>query len=213
MKESRLRQFFRSKIGKIIPILLIALLIGTASSTVYQYYTGSATGTVQTPDLILRAGSDVSASCSTYPCATETISSTNDFATIGLSFFPSATNTPQPASYYSNLTTIQNHRTGGASHTIRSISAKLTGGAANLGGITVYYCTAMTEFNPDGSPVAANCPGSVSLTSSSNGWVSSSVFSSLLTNGLHSMGYIEVYLWGTTTASGTTTFQLGIQWF
>lgn len=212
-KADKFRQFFHSKTGKIIPILLIALLIGTASSTVYQYYTGSATLSVQTPDLILRAGTDSTASCTTYPCATVTISSTNDFATIALSFFPSATNTPQPASYYSNLTTIQNHRTGGATHTIRDIQAKISSGAANFGGMTIYYCSTQTEFNPDGTLVTpGNCPGSVSLTSSSSGWVSSSVFSASLANGLHSMGYIEVFTWGATTATGSTVVQLGIQW-
>jgi hypothetical protein len=213
-RTNDVKHFFNSKLGKLIPILLIALLIGTASSTVYQFYTGAATATVQTPDLILRAGTDSSGSCTTYPCATVTVASpTSDFATIGLSFFASNTNTPQPASYYSNLTTIQNHRTGGASHTIKLITAKITAGAANLGGITIYYCATQTEFNPDGTPASA-CSGSISLTSGSAGWVSSSAFSSTLTNGVHSMGYIEVYAWAVGTASQgvTCTFQLGIQW-
>lgn len=210
----KLRAFFHSKTGKIIPILLIALLIGTASSTVYQYYTAAATATVQTPDLVLRAGTDSTGTCTVYPCATVTVSSTNDFATIGLSFFPSVANTPQPASYYSNLTTIQNHRTGGATHTIKLIEAKVISGATNLGGINIYYCTTQTEFNPDGSVVTpANCITTpVSLTSSSSGWVSSGSLSLALANGIHSMGFIEVYAWAASAASGTVTFQLGIQW-
>jgi hypothetical protein len=212
----RLEAFFHSKTGKILPVLLIALLIGAASSTVYSYYIANGTATVKTPDLILRAGSD-SPCGTTFPCATVTVGTTPDFETISLSLFPSATNTPQPATYYSNLTTIQNH--GTASHSIKSIQVFNFGGTPGLsalGKIVVYYCTAFTEFNPDGTPVtSANCVASYTITSSSTGYNSltgSPGLPQTLTAG--SKGYIEVYAYAASGAgSGNTiTFSISFQW-
>jgi hypothetical protein len=213
-RKGKLEAFFRSKTGKILPVLLIALLIGAASSTVYVYFIVSATGTARTPDVRLVAGTDASGSCATYPCATVAVASTNDFATVGFSLFPSATNTPQPATYYSNLTTVQNK--GTAAHSIKSIKISGFTGLANLGSITVYYCTAQTEFNPDGTLVTpGNCVGSYSIVSGSSGYQSiSGTFPVALNAGSPSKGYIEMaaYALGTASAGSTVSFQISIQW-
>ena len=210
-----LRSIFRSRTGKLLPVLLIALLIGVASSTVYTYYITSNTGTVRTPDVKLVAGTDASGSCTAYPCATVAVSSTYDFATLAFSLFPSVTNTPQPATYYSNLTTIRN--TGTAAHSISAIKVSGFSGVASLGSITVYYCTTQTEFNPDGSLVTpANCAGrSYAITSSSTGTQSmGGTFPVSLPSGASNKGYIEVaaYALSTATAGSTVSFQISIQW-
>jgi len=207
-----LKKFFHSKAGKLLPVLIIALLIGTASSTVYTYYIGNATATVKAPDLRLRAGTDSSSSCTMYPCATVTVAATYDSETIALSLFPSATNTPQPATYYSNLTTIQNK--GTLTHSISSIKLSTFTGLTNLGSIIVYYCTAQTEFNPDGTLVTpANCPYSSTITSSSSGYqsMSGSFPASLEAN---AKGYIEVaaYALSTAAAGSTIAFSISFQW-
>ena len=210
--KEKLEAFFHSKAGKILPVLLIALLIGTASSTVYVYYIANNTATSRTPDLRLVAGTDSSGSCTAYPCAAVTVSSTYDSATVGFSLFPSVVNTPQPATYYSNLTTIQNKGTG--AHSIQSVKISGFGNVANLGKVTIYYCTALSEFNPDGTLVTpGNCVGSYSIISSSPGVQSvSGTFPSSLAAG--AKGYIEAAAYALNTASpgSTVTFQISIQW-
>ena len=212
--KKKLETFFHSKTGKILPVLLIALLIGLASSTVYTYYIVNNTATVRTPDVRLVAGSDSVTTCSTYPCASVSVASTYDYATVAFSLFPSVTNTPQPATYYSNLTTIQNK--GTAAHSISSVKISGFTGGAYLGTITVYYCTAQTEFNPDGTLVTpTNCVGSYAITSSSTGYqVISGTFPVSLAAGSSHKGYIEVAAYGlsTATAGSAITFNINIQW-
>jgi hypothetical protein len=209
-----LRTFFHSKTAKLLPVLLIALLIGVASSTVYTYYIVNNTATVRASDVRLVAGTDASASCTTYPCATVSVASTNDYATVAFSLFPSVTNTPQPATYYSNLTTIQNK--GTAAHSIKSIKLSGFAGGTYLGAITVYYCTSQTEFNPDGTLVTpGNCVGSYTITSSSSGYQTiSGTFPVSLAAGSSNKGYIEVaaYALSTATAGSAITFNISIQW-
>ncbi|HMD78818.1 MAG TPA: hypothetical protein VKF39_02425 [Nitrososphaerales archaeon] len=206
------RDFFASRTGKIIPVLLIALLIAAASSTVYVYYIGTATGTVKTPDMKLFAGKDSSACTTSWPCATVTVAATFDYAAISFSLFPSVTqtSTTQPSTYYSNLTVIKN--VGAVSHTLNNI--KLSNFVVtNLGSITVYYCTTQTEFNPDGTLVTpGNCPGSSTITSASSAVQSLAGFPSTLTAG--SRGFIELYGYALNTASAgsTVTFNIAFQW-
>ncbi|MGA2198692.1 MAG: hypothetical protein ABSG45_02010 [Nitrososphaerales archaeon] len=214
--KEKISGFFHSKIGKILPILLIALLIGSASSTVYVYYIGNATGTVKTSDMLLRAGTDSSASCTTsWPCATVTPVTSSDYETIAFSLFPSVASAVQPATYYSNLTTIQNH--GTVSHSLKAVDLYNFGGTPGLsalGKIVVYYCTTQTEFNPDGTLVTpANCLGSATIISTTSGVqvVSGAFPSSLAAN---AKGYIELsaYALNTATAGNTVMFTISFQW-
>jgi len=211
------RDFFASRTGKIIPVLLIALLIAAASSTVYVYYIANSSATVRSPDLRLYAGKDSGAgACPNYPCATVTVASTFDSESIALSIFPSATNSPQPATYYSNLTVIKN--VGTVSHTINNIKLSNFAGLANLaaspnGGITVYYCTTQTEFNPDGTLVTpGNCVGSATIYSGSSGVLSLTGLPSAIA--ASAKGYIELYgsALSTATAGNSVTFNVSIQW-
>ncbi len=210
--RGKFTRFFHSKAGKLLPILLIALLIGSASSTVYVYYIGNATATVKTSDILLRAGTDSGACTTSWPCATVTPVSTSDYETIALSLFPSVASAVQPATYYSNLTTIQNH--GAVAHSLKSVKLYNFAGLANLGSITVYYCTVQTEFNPDGTLVTpGNCVGFATITSSTSGvqTVSGAFPVSLAAA---SKGYIELYGFALNTAAAgsTVTFTLSFQW-
>ena len=198
---------FHSKLGKLLPVLLIAGLTVTASATVFVMYYGNATATVRTPDVSLVAGTDISGSCSTYPCATATIASTKDFETVGLSFFPSATNTPQPATYFTNMTTVQNG--GSASHTINSISISNIGGTtADLGSINIYYCSTQTN-----TPATSSSCDSFAITSTSGGSLSGhSILPATLTAG--SKGYLEAVAYAASGAAAgqSVTFQIAISW-
>ena len=210
--ESKFRKIFHSKTGKLLPIILIVLLIGAASSTVYVYYIGNATATVKNSDMVLRAGTDSGACTTSWPCATVTPDSTADYETVNFSIFPSAVAPIQPATYYSNLTTIQNH--GTVAHSLKAVQLYGFSGVANLGKIVVYYCTTQTEFNPDGSLVTpGNCLGSSTVTSSSSSTqVVSGVFPTPIAAG--AKGYIELYGYALNTASAgsTVTFTIAFQW-
>ena len=103
-------------------------------------------------------------------------------------------------------------------HTINSVKLSNFAGLANLaaspnGGITVWYCTTQTEFNPDGTLVTpGNCVGSATIYSGSTGVLSLANFPSPLA--ASSKGYIEIYgsALSTATAGSTVTFNIAIQW-
>jgi hypothetical protein len=205
--KKAVRALYGSKLGKLLPVLVVAGLMATASATVFVVYYGSATATVASSDLTLVAGADASGSCSTYPCATVAIASTNDFATIGVNFAASATDSPQPSTYYTNLLKLHNGGTG--SHTIQSITISgVTDSSSSLGSITMYYCTAQTDA-PAGS---ASC-ASFAITNTSGGSLSgNSILPQSLAAG--STGYFEViaYAASSATAGHTVTFNLQVQW-
>jgi len=195
-----------------LPVLLIAGLTATASATVFVMYYGSATASVQSADVLLAAGSDASASCNVYPCATVTFPTTGpkDFATVGISFFASHTQTsptPQPETYYTNLLQVANSAN---SHTINSVQiSNVVDSSSVLGSITVYYCTTQTN-----SPAtSANC-ASYAITSAGSGPYSLTG-NSVLPQTFSGAGtsYIEVVAYANAAASsGTVTFQVGISW-
>jgi hypothetical protein len=197
-----------SKFGKLLPVLLIAGLTATASAAVFVMYYGNATATVQTADVSLVAGSDApGSSCSTNPCASATIASTGDFATIGISLYASATNTPQPATYYTDLLRVHNGASS-VSHAINSVTISNIVGASNLGSITIYYCSTQTN-----TPATSSSCDSFSITSSTGGSLSgNSVLPATLAHG--ASGYIEavVSAASTATVSSTVTFQIAISW-
>lgn len=205
-----LSRLVHSKRGKIALFVLVALLVASASATVYVFFYANTTATVQAPDLKLYAGSDSSASCTVYPCAHVGISSTSDVATISMSMFPADTAaTPVPASYYSNITAVKN--TGSAAHSIKSVQITNVVGSSNLGQITVYYCTAQTEFNASGNLITpGNCVGSFSITSATGGSVSGTFPVSIAAGAVQ---YIEIVAYANSgVTSGSVTFNIAIQW-
>jgi hypothetical protein len=202
----------RSRQGKVALFVLIAILVASASATVYVFFYGSTTATVQTSDIKLYAGSDSSTSCTVYPCAHVTVASTNDVATISMSMFAaSTTSSPVPATYYTNITTVKN--TGTSSHSIKSIQlTNIVDSSSDLGSITVYYCTTQTEFNASGALVTpSNCVGSYSITSTTSGSVSGTFPVSIASGAVQ---YIEIvaYAKSTATAGTSITFNIAIQW-
>jgi hypothetical protein len=199
---------FHTKLGKLLPILLLVGLIASASAAVFVMYYGAATATVRSPDVTLVNGGDISGSCSQYPCATSTLSSTNDFATIGVSLFASATSNPQPATYYTDLLHVHNGALT-ASHTINSITiSNIAQSGSDLGSITVYYCTSQTN-----APASSASCASFTFTSTTGGSLSgNSILPQTLAAGGN--GYIEVVgnAASGATASDTVTFQVQISW-
>lgn len=196
--------FSKSKAKKLLPIIVLASIIGLVSAAVFTVYYANFTATVKTPDIQLVAGPDSTASPTSYPAATVTVASTDDYATVAFSIFPSATNTPQPSTYYTNLLQIQN--VGTASHTINSITISDITGASNLGSITIYYYTTQTDTPSTGTAV-----GYVTLTSSSTGTytlVTSQTIAASATN------YIEIVGYASASASEGTTvsFNAAISW-
>lgn len=186
----------------------MAALVASASAAVFVMYYGAATATVQSPDVSLVAGPDASASCSVYPCATVSVSS-NSFATVGISLFASATNNPQPATYYTNLLQVHNSAAS-ASHTINSISiSNIAQSGSDFGSVTVYYCSSQTNSPASSSSCAAL---TFTSTSGSGSLTGNSILPQTLTAG--STGYIEIvgYAASTATAGDTITFQIAISW-
>ncbi|HKT21379.1 MAG TPA: hypothetical protein VJR06_01970, partial [Nitrososphaerales archaeon] len=80
--KSGLKALYGSKLGKLLPVLVVAGLVATASATVFVVYYGSATASAQSNDVVLAVGGDSQATCTVYPCGTTTLSSTNDVATV-----------------------------------------------------------------------------------------------------------------------------------
>lgn len=203
-----IRALFHTRLGKLLPILLMVGLIASASAAVFVMYYGSATATVKSPDITLVNGGDISASCSKYPCATSTLSSTNDFATIGISLFASATESPQPATYYTDLLHVHNGATT-ASHVINSITiSNIAQSGTDLGSVTVYYCTAQTN-----TPASSSSCASFTFTTTTGGSLSgNSVLPQTLAAGAN--GYVEVVgnAASGASASDTITFQIQISW-
>ena len=195
----------RKKLRILLSLIALFLIIGIASAAVFTMFYTTNTATVKSTDVQLAAGIDSTASPTSYPAATVTVAATKDFATVTFSLFPSATNTPQPETFYTDLIHIVNNSTN--SHTIKSISISSITGATNLGNVDIYYFAAQTDDPDNGSPIAMT-----SLTSSSSGTVS--LFSGTQSLAASGTQYIEIEGHASAIASSgsTVTFNLSIQW-
>ncbi len=184
---------------------MVALFVGLVGAAIFTTFSANYNATVKTPDVRLVAGSDSSVSPTAFPAATVTVASTYDSAAVAFSLFPSATNTPQPATYYTDLMQVTN--AGTASHSISSITISGITGASNLGSIVIYYYAAQTDSPQSGSPI-----GSVTLTSASTGTISLLGSSHTLAAG--ATNYIEVvgYAAPGAAAGSTISFTASIQW-
>lgn len=190
-----------SRVGKITAVMVLAVLMAAASASVFAMYYGNATATVRAPDIQLIAGPDSGGSA--YPGATVSVASTKDFATIAISMFASAPNTPQPATYFTNLLQVKNVGTSG--HTINQITISgITDANSALGKIVVYYCTAQTD-DP-----ATNSVGHFDITSTAGGTLSGGS----QTIAASGTGYIEIVAYAASgaVAGNAVTFAIGIQW-
>ena len=202
-----LKALYGSKLGKLLPVLVIAGMVATASASVFVLYYGHTTATVATPDVQLVAGADAASSSAYKP--TVSLASTSDFATVGITFFPSVTQgaSHQPNIYYTDLLEVNN--AGASSHSINSISiSNIVDSSSSLGVIDVFYC--LTQTN---SPVAgANCElFAIINTSSPSGTGSVTFPSTLAASGTN---FIEVVAHAASgaTATSTVTFDVQISW-
>lgn len=188
----------------IAALISLFLCIGLATAAVFTIFYTRDTATVRTTDVRLGAGPD-GAGGSAYPSATVTVASTYDSASVDFSIFPSATATPQPATYYTNLMNISN--VGSESHTIKNIRITSLSGASNLGNITIYYYATQTDTPDTGTPI-----GSASITSGSSAPVT--IFDGNQTIAPAATQYIEIvgYAASAATAGSEVSFTVAIQW-
>lgn len=191
------------KAAKLIPIIVIAGLMATATASIFVQYYGTTTATVRTADILLYTGSDSTASPTVYPAATVTPSTTNDYTTISISLFKSATNSPQPATYFTNLTVIKDNAN---SHTISLVSISdisITGNP--FGKISVYYRSSQND-----DPSAIGLLGSRDITSTTGG----NIYSGTDSLSAGDRRFIEIVAYAGTGASigDTVTFKVNIQW-
>jgi len=200
-----LKALYGSKLGKILPVLIIAGLVATASAAVFVNYYGTATATVGNNDISLAAGTDSTACTTNFPCITVTPSSPiADTATIAMNLGKdTGPVSPQPETYFTDAMHIAN--SGGASRTIKSItiSSIVATAPADFGSITVYYCATQTN-------TPASCAGSFAITSTAGGTVSGLPLS-IAASGT---AYIEFvgYAGSGATATDTIAFNVQIQW-
>lgn len=203
-----------SKFGKLLPVLLIAGLTASASATVFVMYYGNATATVQTADVQFVNGADIhGTSCSTFPCASSNLATSthNDSASIGVSFYPATSGTPQPATYYTNLLQVKNE--GTVSHSINSITiSNIVDASSSLGQISVYLCASSVDISNGAN--AANCAVFAISSTTGGSLASGSTVTFPYSLSAGSSAYIEVaaYAAPSATAGHTVTFSIAMSW-
>ncbi len=204
--EFKLKSVLSAPSHKKIKILLaltaLIVLAGTVSAAVFTMFYSTGTAVVKTPDLQFVAGSDSGGT--SFPSASVTVASTKDFADVGFSLFPSTENTPQPATYYTDLLQIRNE--GTADHTIESITISGITGATNLGSLTIFYYDTQTDSPTTGTPIA-----STTLTSTSSGTITLLSGQTIDAGAIH---YIEIvgYAAQDADADSTIGFTISVQW-
>ena len=202
--KNGLKALYGSKLGKILPVLIIAGLVATASASIFVNYYASGTATASTNDITLVAGTDSSASCTgVTPCVHVTVTG-GDSATIALNLGVDSSASPQPQTYFTEVLQIHNGGTTARNVTTYISSATQTG--TFFGSLTVYYCT--TNPGHSDPSTVAGCSGSTTT-----GNVSSPVTvasgESLPASG--GDGFIALVGWAA-TASTSLNFNLQFQW-
>lgn len=186
-------------------VLALAAVIGLASASVFTVHAAQGTGVIRAQGIQLVAGPDGASNPNTYPSAAVTVSPNHDSAEVALSLFPSQKNTPQPATYYTNLLQITN--SGNSNHTINEITVSDITGASNLGSLTIYYYMAQTD-----NPQNAKPTGSSTLTSASTG--TTVLFSGKQTLMPSAVNYVEIVGYASPNAAvdSTVSFTLTVNW-
>ena len=203
-----LRHLYHAKYGKVVLVLFLIGVVATATASVSVFYYVSGTSSVHSPDIALVTGGDVSTSCSVYPCASGTNSTTKDVVTLTISFFPADTSASViPATYYSDLARVQN--VGSSSHSVQSIQVlNVVDSSSDLGSITVYYCPTQAQFSASGT--LTGCVGSFAITSTTGGSVSGTFPQTIAAGAIQ---HIEVAAYAQSAATtGSVTFQIAVQW-
>jgi hypothetical protein len=147
----------------LIFLIVLTIFIGIVSASAHKSYNGKNIGPIKT-SIRLMAGSDSEKNPLNYPAATVNVASTHSCATVVFSIFPSASNTLQPATYYTDLLRIKNF--GTTPYTIKRVTISDITGASNLGSLTVYLFATQTDSPTTNTPI-----GSVTLMSNSSGTI------------------------------------------
>lgn len=204
--------------GKVGAIAILFVLMATATAAVFSMDYVSGTATTQSSDIHLQAGADCITDGSTpsqYPAATAMISSTGDYATIGVSMFPSvsqASPAHQPATYFTDLVRVVNNPDG-AIHTIQQVTVSDVHASSNdaLGQISVYYWTS----NPSqdvGSPLdISSAAGHYDITPTTTGGNLLSHGEQIAAGGVHYIGVVA-YAGSGAADLDTVSFSVSIQW-
>lgn len=127
---------------------------------------GAAVGGSRGPQrggLEIEPGSDVSARCYSYPCATASVGSAGVQVSVSLGIEAEAP--LQPRTYYTDLLRVVNPTDANVTITAVAVGGLTESGAGDLGGITVYYCSAQSNDPGEG------CAWSFSTNSTSGGTV------------------------------------------
>jgi hypothetical protein len=200
--KNGLKALYGSKLGKILPVLVIAGLVATASAAVFVNYYATGAVTAQSNDVSLVVGADNSASCTgVTPCAH--VTSAGDFATIALNLGNESSNSPQPQTFFTDV--LQVHYSGATSRTVSVNITSATETGTFYGSLTVYYCTQATS-NPANDPTHCTGTAITSNISSSTAVVTGKTLSS---GG--SDGYVAIVGWAATSGS-SLSFDLQFQW-
>lgn len=205
--KSGLKKLYGSKFGKLLPALLIAALVATASAAVFVNYYGSATVTAQTNNLLFATGPDNHGSaCGTLtPCIETTLSTPADTATIAMNLGIDSSGTPQSNTTITNALHITNG--GSATRTLNVTITSATPSTNFYGEVAVYYCTALSN-----TPwTSANCHGATMKT----GFTAPATVASLQTLASSASGYVEFVGYagaGATPGTDNLQFTLQFQW-
>ena len=199
-----LKALYASKLGKLLPVLVIAGMIATASASVFVLYYAQGTATAQTNDVSLVVGGDDHGSaCGTItPCVHSTLSTSADFATINLNLGVESSNSPQPQTYFTDVIELNN--AGSTSRTVTTSISSATESGTFYGSLTIYYCTATTS-NPVGD---SNCTTNGAITSNISSLTTVASAQTLAASGT---AYIALVGWASATSS-SLSFNLQFQW-
>ena len=204
--KSGLKTLYGSKLGKLLPVLVIAGLVATSSATVFAVYYGQTTATVAIPKVQLVAGSDATSSSVYKP----TVSVPGgDLATVGVTLFPMQTNAgAQPNIYYTDLLEVHNSDTTNSYSVISVAISNIVDASSSLGEIDVYYCITQTNAPAAGT----NCElYAITSTTAPAGSGSLTFPHALAASGTN---YIEIvaHAASTATAASTVSFNVQISW-
>ena len=202
--KSGVKALYGSKFGKILPVLIIAGLVATASASVFVNYYASGTVTASTNNVTLVAGGDSSSSCTgVVPCVHVAIASPGDYATISMNLGNESTNSPQPQSYFTDV--LQVHNAGTTARSVTTMISSATETGTFYGSLAVYYCTS----NPGANiPSATYGCTSSAITSNVSSPVTVASGVSLPASGT---GYVAISGWAI-SASSSLAFDLQFQW-
>lgn len=144
-----------AKMAVAVGVVAVALVFGVPQAV-------GASMTPQQPKLMLVPGADSSPVCTSYPCATVSVSGSGT-ATIALGLGKEAVEEMQPETYYTDLVRVTNPTGSNVTITAVTVGGVSEARQGDIGGITVYFCTSQTDDPSQG------CAGSFTISSPTGG--------------------------------------------